>query len=311
MTDELRLDDQVAIVTGAGAGLGRQHALALASRGARVVVNDFGTTVSGDGSSDGPAQAVVKEIEALGGEAVADTSSVATPEGGAAIVARALDTWDRLDIVVNNAGFLRDKPFEQMDVDTWRAVLDVHLHGAFNVTQPAWRHMVDRHYGRVVFTTSSLGIFGNGIHANYGSAKMGIVGLTRMLSVEGRAHGVQVNAVAPAAMTRMTEIKTDKPRAADVMGRGLIERMGPEMVSPLVVWLAHPDCGSNGEIFSVGGGRIARIFIAEADGWCAPTLSPEVVRDAWSEICDPDRPFHVFKDIMEEMKLYKLELTGE
>ena len=202
---ELGFDGKVAIITGAGGGLGKQHALLLASRGALVVVNDLGGAVDGTGADVGAAQLVVDEINAAGGEAVADANSVATPEGGAAIVQTAIDAFGRVDIVVNNAGILRDKSFDNMNPELLDPVIDVHLRGAFHVTQPAWKHMREQNYGRIVSTSSSSGLFGNFGQANYGAAKMGLVGFTRVLAVEGAKYGIKANAIAPLALTRMTE----------------------------------------------------------------------------------------------------------
>ena len=205
MTAELGFDGRVAIISGAGGGLGRQHALMLASRGALVVVNDLGGAVDGTGSDKGAAERVVDEITALGGEAVADTNSVSTPEGGAAIVATAVEAFGTVDIVINNAGILRDKAFHNMDPAMYDAVLEVHLRGALNLTQPAFKIMRDKGYGRIVSTSSGAGVFGNFGQANYGAAKMGLVGLTRVLAVEGARNNVRANAIAPIALTRMTE----------------------------------------------------------------------------------------------------------
>ncbi|MEY3354194.1 MAG: hypothetical protein RLZZ16_996, partial [Actinomycetota bacterium] len=202
---DLGFDGKVAVITGAGGGLGRQHALLLASRGALVVVNDLGGAVDGSGSDKGAAQKVVDEIRDLGGEAVADTNSVSTLEGGAAIIATATAAYGRVDIVINNAGILRDKSFQNMEPEMVRAVLDVHLLGAFNVTQPAFKLMREQGYGRIVSTSSAAGIFGNFGQANYGAAKMGLVGFTRVLAVEGAKYNVKANAIAPLAYTRMTE----------------------------------------------------------------------------------------------------------
>ncbi|WP_240436867.1 SDR family NAD(P)-dependent oxidoreductase [Streptomyces sporangiiformans] len=202
MTD-LRFDGRVAIVTGAGGGLGREHALLLASRGARVVVNDIGGSMAGEGVDDAPAAAVVEAIRERGGQAVADSHSVATPEGGRDVVRTALDAYDRIDIVVNNAGILRDKPFHEMTPDQLDPVIDVHLKGAFHVTVPAWSVMREQGYGRVVNTTSAAGLLGSARKSGYGAAKAGLLGFTRVLAVEGAAHGIRVNAVAPVAATRM------------------------------------------------------------------------------------------------------------
>ena len=276
MTDALGFDGKVAIITGAGGGLGREHALLLASRGALVVVNDLGGSVDGTGSDQGAAAKVVAEIRDAGGEAVADTNSVATPEGGAAIVQSALDAFGRIDIVINNAGILRDKSFHNMTPDLVGPVLDVHLRGAFNVTQPAWPHMREQGYGRVISTSSAAGVFGNFGQANYGAAKMGLVGFTNVLAVEGAKYGIKVNAIAPLALTRMTE---------DIMG-ALGDKLDPALVSPLVGYLAHESCEPSGRVFSVGGGRVAEVFIAETKGWASPALTPEDVHDNWSAITD-------------------------
>ena len=275
---ELGFDGQVAIITGAGGGLGKQHALLLASRGALVVVNDLGGAVDGTGSDVGAAQLVVDEIAAAGGEAVADANSVATPEGGAAVVQTAIDAFGRVDIVVNNAGILRDKSFSNMTSELFDPVIDVHLRGAFHVTQPAWKHMRERNYGRIISTSSSSGLFGNFGQANYGAAKMGLVGFTRVLSVEGAKYGITANAVAPFALTRMTEA---------LLGP-LGEKLAPELVSPIVAYLAHESCTATGRIFSVGGGRVAEVFIGEAQGFHAADLTPELVAENWAAITDRD-----------------------
>ena len=273
---DLGFDGKVAIITGAGGGLGREHALLLASRGAQVVVNDLGGSVHGDGGDAGPAERTAKEIEALGGVAVADTSSVATPEGGEAIVQTAIDAFGRIDIVVNNAGILRDKTFQNMTPDLIDPVIDVHLKGAFYVTRPAWVRMREQNYGRVINTSSNSGILGNFGQSNYGAAKMGLVGFTRVLAAEGAKHNIRANAIAPVARTRMTE---------DILGQ-MVDRLDPRLVSPLVAWLAHEDCPVTGEIYSAAGGRIARMFIGLTPGWYSPDLTIEDVRDHWDEIRD-------------------------
>jgi NAD(P)-dependent dehydrogenase (short-subunit alcohol dehydrogenase family) len=290
---DLGFDGKVAVITGAGGGLGRCHALLLASRGALVVVNDLGGAVDGSGSSTGPAQKVVDEIRAAGGEAVADTSSVATPEGGEAIVATALEAFGRVDIVINNAGILRDKAFHNMTADLADPVLDVHLRGAFNVTRPAFAAMREQGYGRIVSTSSAAGLFGNFGQTNYGAAKMGLVGLTHVLAIEGAKYGIKANAIAPLALTRMTE---------SIMGR-LGERLDPALVSPVVAWLAHDDCPVSGEVFSVGGGRVARIFVAETRGYYSPGLTPEQVRDHVEEIRS-EAGYSVPTNLAEETALY-------
>jgi NAD(P)-dependent dehydrogenase (short-subunit alcohol dehydrogenase family) len=272
---DIGYDGKVAIVTGAGGGLGREHALELARRGARVVVNDLGGSVDGEGGGDGPAQAVAKEIESLGGEAVADTNSVASVEGGAAIVKSAIDAFGTVDILVNNAGILRDKAFHNMTPDLVDAVLDVHLRGAFNVTRPAFIHMREQGYGRIINTSSNSGILGNFGQANYGAAKMGLVGFTRVLAIEGRRSNVKVNAVAPVAYTRMTEA---------LFGAELGEKFEPRLVTPLVCWLASEDVDVSGEVYSAAGGVVARFFVGLTPGYYNPDLSVEDVRDHWGEI---------------------------
>jgi NAD(P)-dependent dehydrogenase (short-subunit alcohol dehydrogenase family) len=275
---ELGFDGKVAIVTGAGNGLGRAHAMLLASRGAQVVVNDLGGSVSGEGSDASAAQAVVKEIEAAGGVAVADGNSVATREGGAALVQAAVDAFGRVDILVNNAGILRDKAFHHLTPELLDPVLDVHLRGAFWVTQPAFALMREQGYGRVVNTSSAAGIFGNFGQANYGAAKMGIVGLTRVLAQEGARHNVRVNAIAPMARTRMTE---------ELLGP-MADRLDPQLVSPVVAYLCHESCDLTSRILSVGGGRVAEIFIGVTRGWSSDELDVESVRDNLDAICDRD-----------------------
>ena len=272
----LRFDDRVAIVTGAGGGLGREHALLLAARGAKVVVNDVGGAVDGTGSSQAPAQATVEHIQALGGTAVADTNTVATPAGGEAIVRTALDAFGRLDIVINNAGILRDKAFHHMTPELLDPVLDVHLRGAFNVTRPAWLAFRERSYGRVLLTASNSGILGNFGQSNYGAAKMGLVGLARVLSLEGAKYNIKVNVLAPMARTRMTE---------ELLGP-LAARLDPAAVAPVAAWLVHEDCAVTGEIYSAAGGRVARMFIGLTRGWYQPELTVEDVRDHFEQIRD-------------------------
>ena len=273
---ELGYDGKVAIITGAGGGLGRQHALLLASRGALIVVNDLGGSVDGTGENASAAQKVVDEIKAAGGEAVANPSSVATPEGGQEIVQTAIDTYGRVDIVINNAGILRDKAFHNMEPDLMNPVFDVHLKGAFHVTQPAWVRMREQGYGRIISTSSAAGIFGNFGQTNYGAAKMGLVGFTRVLAVEGAKYNIKANAIAPLALTRMTE---------SIMG-ALGDKLDPGLVSPLVAYLAHEDCPVSGQTFSVGGGRVAHVFIGETQGFTKADLSLEDVRDNWGTITD-------------------------
>jgi NAD(P)-dependent dehydrogenase (short-subunit alcohol dehydrogenase family) len=271
---DLGYDGKVAIITGAGGGLGREHALLLASRGAQVVVNDLGGSVTGEGGDAGPAHTTAKEIEDLGGIAVADTNSVATPEGGEAIVQTALDAFGRVDIVINNAGILRDKTFHNMTPEFLEPVIQVHLLGAFYVTRPAWIKMREQGYGRIVNTASNSGILGNFGQSNYGAAKMGLVGFTRVLAAEGAKYNIKANALAPVARTRMTE---------ELLGP-LAEKLEPKTVSPIVAWLVHEDCPVSGEIYSAAGGRIARFFIGLTEGYYNADLTLEDVRDNFEQI---------------------------
>ena len=271
---DLRFDGRVAIITGAGGGLGRSHALELARRGASILVNDPGAALDGSGSSTFAADRVVEEITAMGGIAAPNRDSVATPEGGQGIVQAALDAFGRVDVLVNNAGILRDKAFHHMDTTMIDAVIDVHLKGAFYVSQPAYRVMREQGYGRIVNTSSASGLFGNFGQANYGAAKAGLAGLTRVLAIEGAGHNIKVNAIAPIASTRMTQ---------DVLG-DLVAKVSPESVSPLVAFLAHEECPVNGNVYSVAGGRIARIFVAETHGVVLSENTPEAIRAHLGEI---------------------------
>ena len=289
---DLRFDGRVAVVTGAGGGLGRAHALELARRGASVVVNDIGASLSGDGGDEGPAAKVVGEIRELGGQAVADTSSVATVAGGEAVIAAAIEAFGRIDVVVNNAGILRDKTFHNTSSADVDPVLDVHLKGAFNVTRPAWRHFREQGYGRVVVTSSSAGFFGNFGQASYGSAKLALVGLIKVLAQEGRKYGIHANAIGPVALTRMTE-GFDNP---------LNPHLGPENVSPVVAYLSHESCELTGEILSAGGGRIARVFLGVTRGYLADTVTAEVVRDHLAQIMD-EKDYLVPRNSTEEIAL--------
>jgi NAD(P)-dependent dehydrogenase (short-subunit alcohol dehydrogenase family) len=249
--------DRVAVVTGAGGGLGRAHARLLASRGAAVVVNDLGGSVHGEGASSSAADDVVAEIREAGGEAIAEYSSVATPEGGDAIISKAIAEYGRIDIVVNNAGILRDRSFANMEWGEVQAVLDVHLRGAFYVTRPAFRLMKEAGYGRIVMTSSASGLFGNFGQANYGAAKAGLVGLLNVLKLEGAKYNIKVNAIAPIAHTRMTE---------ELLGE-MADRFDPESVAPVVAYLCSEACEPTGDIWSVGGGSVSRVFIGLCDGY--------------------------------------------
>jgi NAD(P)-dependent dehydrogenase (short-subunit alcohol dehydrogenase family) len=273
---QVELDGRVAIVSGAGGGLGRSHALALAARGAKVVINDLGGSRDGSGAGSEMADAVVAEIVAAGGEAVANYDSVATPEGGQAIVQSALDAFGRIDIVINNAGILRDVSFAKLDPEALDLVLKVHLYGAFNVTRAAWDHMKEQKYGRVVSTASGSGLYGNFGQTNYAAAKLGIVGLTRSLAIEGAKYGITANAIAPVANSRMTE---------DIMPPQLLERLQPEHVSPLVVFLASEACSDTGHVYSVGGGYLARVAMVEGAGTTFDGVAtPDDIAERWDDI---------------------------
>ena len=292
---DLGFDGKVAIITGAGGGLGRSHALELAKRGALVVVNDLGGASDGTGHSETAAQKVVDEIKAAGGEAVANYDSVATPEGGANIVKTAVDTFGSVHIIINNAGILRDTSFKNMTPEQLNPVLDVHLRGAFYVTQPAWQIMRDQNYGRIINTSSGAGIFGNFGQTNYGAAKMGLVGFTRVLSVEGGKNNIKANAIAPVALTRMTE---------DILGP-LADKLGPEYITPLVTYLAHEECEVSGEVYTVGGGHVGRVFIGVTPGYTDADLTAESVRDNLATIRDEagyEVPGNLNEEMMRTMK---------
>jgi NAD(P)-dependent dehydrogenase (short-subunit alcohol dehydrogenase family) len=254
---EITFDGRVAIVTGAGGGLGRTYALEMARRGAKVVVNDLGGSVDGTGGDDTAAQKVVDEIKAAGGEAVPNYDSVSSPAGGESIVKTAVDAFGKVDVVINNAGILRDKSFTKLEWPDLDAVLDVHLKGAFYVSQPAFKVMKENGYGRFVFTSSNAGVFGNFGQANYAAAKMGLVGLSNVLAIEGAKAGIRSNVVCPVAATRMTmELLGDAASALQA-----------ETVTPLVTFLASEACDLTHETFSAAGGRYARVFIGLAQGW--------------------------------------------
>jgi NAD(P)-dependent dehydrogenase (short-subunit alcohol dehydrogenase family) len=273
---ELRFDDRVAVVTGAGRGLGRAYAKLLASKGAKVVVDDSGGSLMGDGSDAGPADEVVREIQAAGGDAVACTESVATPEGGQAIIHSAVDRYGRIDILIHNAGNVRRAPLKEMTYEDFDAVLDVHLRGAFHVVRPAFPVMCDAGYGRIVLTSSIGGLYGNHSVANYAAAKAGVIGLSNVVALEGAADGVKSNVVVPAAVTRMAE-------GLDTSG---YPPMGPEHVAPAVAWLAHDSCTITGEMLVAVAGRVAKALIAETPGVYRPSWSIEQVGENLAAIGD-------------------------
>jgi NAD(P)-dependent dehydrogenase (short-subunit alcohol dehydrogenase family)/acyl dehydratase/putative sterol carrier protein len=263
----VRFDDRVAVVTGAGAGLGRAYALELAKRGAKVVVNDLGGARdgSGDGSS-APADQVVQEIKAAGGEAVASYDSVSTPEGGEAIIQKAIDSFGRVDILINNAGILKDRSLLKMEPDEWNAVLAVHLDGAYNVSRPAFIKMREQGYGRIVMTSSAAGLYGNFGQCNYSAAKLGLVGLMNTLKLEGEKHNIKVNTIAPVAATRLTE---------DILPPDLQEKLKPEFVTPLVTYLVSEQCPVNGGVYNAGMGYYSKAAIVSGRG-AVPAAEGEV-----------------------------------
>jgi len=277
MAEQIRLNGKVAIVTGAGAGLGRSHALLLAARGAKVVVNDLGGAMDGTGASQTPAQKVVDEIKAAGGEAIADYNDVVN---GDKIVKTALDTYGTVDIVINNAGILRDVSFLKQTDQDWDLVLKVHLLGSKNVSKAAFPIMREKKWGRIVMTTSAAGLFGNFGQTNYSAAKLGIVGLANTLKLEGAKYNVLVNTIAPLAGSRLTET---------VLPKNLVEALKPEYVSPLVCLLCSDQCPGSGGIYAVGGGYFAKVAMVHGKGTYLatdPAIAPEDVLGAWKEIAN-------------------------
>lgn len=264
---ELRFDDRVAVVTGAGRGLGRAYAQLLASRGAKVVVNDVGGGLDGEGVDAHPAERVAGEITAAGGEAVASCASVAIREGGESIIQTALEHYGRIDILVHNAGNVRRGSLKEMSYEDFDAVLDVHLRGAFHLVRPAFPLMCEAGYGRIVLTSSIGGLYGNHNVANYAAAKAGVIGLSNVAALEGAVEGVQCNVIVPAAVTRM----------AEGIDTSAYPPMGPELVAPVVGWLAHESCSVTGEVFIALAGRVARAVIAESPGVCRASWTIEDV----------------------------------
>jgi NAD(P)-dependent dehydrogenase (short-subunit alcohol dehydrogenase family) len=277
MAGPVRFDGRVALVTGAGGGLGREHALLLGARGARVLVNDLGGDPLGRGASRERAEAVAEEIRKAGGEAIADASDVASPEGGRALVGRALERWGRVDALINNAGVVGGAPqFDELSDDDIDRVLKVHVYGAFNASRPAWRAMRAQGYGRILFTSSGS-VFGTGGPVTYPAAKAALIGLTRNLALEGRRSGIRVNAIMPVAYTRLTAMLRDR-ELVDCLERDF----PPSRVAPLAAWLVHEDVPCSGEVFSVGGGRFARVFLGVTPGVSASDLTLEAVRDGFA-----------------------------
>jgi NAD(P)-dependent dehydrogenase (short-subunit alcohol dehydrogenase family) len=277
---DIRFDGKVAIVTGAGGGLGRQHALELARRGAKVVVNDLGGSVDGSGGSSEAAQKVVEEIKAFGGEAIAHGASVTDDAGVANMVQTAIDTWGRIDILIANAGILRDRTLTKMALEDFEAVMQVHVWGTFKPIKAVWDIMKAQNYGRIVVTTSSSGMYGNFGQSNYGAAKMAILGLMNTLKLEGAKNDVKINAISPVAATRMTE---------GLMPPEVLAKLAPEYVTPGVVYLAS-DEAPTGAILTAGAGAFALSRIYETEGVYLGEggLSAEEVRDSWDKITAED-----------------------
>ena len=280
MTTELRFDDRVAVVTGAGRGLGREYALLLARLGATVVVNDHGGGLTGEGGDAVPAQQVVDEIIAEGGQAIASSESVATAAGGQAIIDAATQRYGRIDVLIHNAGIVRRAPLSEMTVEDFDAVLDVHLRGAFNVARAAFPRMCQAGYGRVVMTSSIGGLYGNHAVANYAAAKAGVIGLSNVVALEGAEHGVRCNVIVPAAVTRM----------AEGLDTSAYPPMGADLVAPVVGWLAHESCSITGEILSAIAGRVARLVVAESTGVYQPVWTVEDVAARIDAIRDVGNP---------------------
>jgi NAD(P)-dependent dehydrogenase (short-subunit alcohol dehydrogenase family) len=280
---QVSFENRTVIVTGAGNGLGKAYALDLGSRGAKVVVNDLGGAVDGSGSGSTPADEVVNEIIANGGEAVANYDSVATKEGGESIVQTAIDNFGTVDAVINNAGILRDKSFAKMEEEDLNAIIDVHLKGTFFVCQPAFIQMKEQGYGRFVNVSSPSGLFGNFGQLNYGAAKMGIVGLTNVLAIEGAKYNIKANVIAPNAATRMTE---------ELFGEDMSKLLTVDNITPLVVYLASEQCDVTHEIFSAGGGRFARIGISTDVGYFNASAKAEDIFANIGEIRDLSNPIY-------------------
>lgn len=285
---ELRFDGRVAVITGGGRGLGREYALLLASRGAKVLINDNGSALDGSGGDAGPAQDVVREIEALGGEAAACTQSVTTPEGGKAIIEAALDSFGKVDILIHSAGNSRFSPLDELSHEEFRSVVDIHLMGGFNVVQPLFPLMMKQGYGRVVLTGSIGGIYTMPTVAPYAVSKSGLIGLNHSIAIEGAGRGIKSNIILPGASTRMVE-------GVDTTG---FPPMGPELVAPVVGWMAHEACSISGEMIISAAGRVARAFITESEGVYDADWTIEKMGEKIDAIRDPARQwtFHPVPD---------------
>ncbi|MGB6760942.1 SDR family NAD(P)-dependent oxidoreductase [Mycobacterium sp.] len=292
---------QVAIVTGAGRGLGRLYAVELARRGAAVVVNDLGGSMHGDGADTSVADAVVEEIERAGGVAVASHDSVDSPEGGEAIVRAAIDRFGRLDAVVSNAGIFNSASFEELSHDDWRRMLSVHLDGGFYLSQPAYREMQAAGYGRFVFISSSGGMFGQPLEAHYAAAKAGLVGLANVIAIEGAQHGISANTVLPFGFSRMVTETVGDPKALEETG--FLKVIQPELVVPIVVFLASRACEFTHQNYSACAGRFSRVFVGLGEGWLAEPGSNPTADDVAAHLSEVSatQPFTVPGSIFEEV----------
>lgn len=292
---------QVVVVTGAGRGLGRLYAIELARRGAAVVVNDIGGSMHGDGADGSVADLVVAELERSGGTAVASHNSVASPDGGEAVVAAALDRFGRLDAVVSNAGIFNSVAFEDLSADDWRHMLRVHLDGGFHLGQPAYRAMKAAGYGRFVFISSSAGMFGQPLEAHYAAAKAGLVGLANVIAIEGAPHGILANTVLPFGLSRMVTETVGDPEALDESG--FLHAIQPELVVPIVVYLASSACDFSHRNYSAGAGRFARVFVGLGEGWLAEPGSRPSADDIAAHLVEVSatQPFTVPGSIFDEV----------
>lgn len=298
----MRFDGEVVVVTGAGNGLGKSHAHYFASLGARVVVNDLGVDVSGSGAAQvSPADQVVSEIKALGGEACANYDSVVD---GKHIITQAMDEYGRIDVLINNAGILRDKSFHKMTLDDWRQVQDVHLNGAFALCHAAWPHMRSQQYGRIIFTLSASGIYGNFGQANYSAAKMGMLGLMNTLAIEGKPKNIHANAIAPIVDSRMLQ---------QFLPADVLQQLQPDKVSPLIALLCHRDCESTGELFEAGGGWFGKLRWQRSDGaFFTPlqTIDGNALAEHLQQICGFESA-HYPADTVEAIGYLLNKLAGE
>lgn len=308
----ISFEGRVAIVTGGGGGIGRAHAFELARRGCSVVVNDLGGDVAGRGGSASMAECVAEEIKKAGGRAIANHDSVADPEAAPRIVEAALESFGRIDVLINNAGNLRNASLEDLSDENWNALLSTHLTGSFNMARAVWPHMMAQNYGRLVFTASSSGLFGTAMQTGYAAAKAGIVGLMNVAAIEGKAHGILANAIMPNADSRMArQTMADwgpekLEQNASLMTDAIGNSMNPEFNSPLALYLASEECRSTHAIYSQCLGRVARVFVGAAQGWQAQRQTPPTIEEIaahWEEICDASRGFTTPDSSSDELAL--------